>query len=155
MWLLGNKVCVGGKHQDDHAYMYHAFMHPSLSFPPLRTAFLAFCNHSEARKLFVYLSSKDEGEGGITVSATPPRQLSDKALFFLKCSHASKLSRESIGQDVVYSECSTLPLGEQKLPRYEMPLYAIYMSCIGGVFIIYKIIVHKTYKVASLLYRAS
>ena len=83
--------------------------------PPSRTAFLAFCNHSESRKLFVYLSSKDEGgEGGITVSATPPRQLSDKALFFLKCSHASKLSRESIGHNVVYSECSTLPLGEQK-----------------------------------------
>ena len=99
---------------------------PPLSPKPSRTAFLAFCNHSESRKLFVYLSSKDEGEGGITVSATPPRQLSDKALFFLKCSHASKLSRESIGQDVVYSECSTLPLGKQKLTMYTAAVKSSY-----------------------------
>ena len=99
-----------------YAHKHHLSLSLYPHLPPSRTAFLAFCNHSESRKLFVYLSSKDEGgEGGITVSATPPRQLSDKALFFLKCSHASKLSRESIGHDVVYSECSTLPLGEQKL----------------------------------------
>ena len=94
---------------------------------PLRTAFLAFCNHSEARRLFVYLSSREEagGEGGgITVSATPPRHLSDKALFFLKCSHASKLNRESIGHDVVYSECSTLPLGKLHVHTC---VYYIYM----------------------------
>ena len=42
----------------------------------------------------------------------PPQGLSDKALFFLKCSHASKLSRESMGFDVVYFECSDLPLSE-------------------------------------------
>ena len=45
------------------------------------------------------------------VSARPPRRLNDKSITFLKCSHASKLTRESIGRDVVYSECSELPLG--------------------------------------------
>ena len=127
---------MGGVHTAVHVHV-HVYvpsilnMHIStislspLCPPPSRTAFLAFCNHSESRKLFVYLSSKDEGEGGITVSATPPRQLSDKALFFLKCSHASKLSRESIGHDVVYSECSTLPLGEQKLHNYVLHLRSL------------------------------
>ena len=76
----------------------------------------------------MYLSPKDKGEGGITVSATPPRKLSDKALFFLKCSHASKLSRESIGQDVVYSECSTLPLGKQQRKRLASSLGSTFVS---------------------------
>lgn len=53
-----------------------------------------------------------EEVGQIRVSATPPQSLSDKALFFLKCGHASKLSRESMGFDVVYSECSNLPLSK-------------------------------------------
>ncbi len=83
-----------------------------------RTAFLAFCNHSESRRLFVYLIPEERSEyatewvGQIRVSATPPRHLSDKALFFLKCSHASRLHRESMGFDVVYSECSSLPLSK-------------------------------------------
>ena len=54
----------------------------------------------------------DGGVGQIRVSAKPPNYLSDKALFFLKCDHASKLNRESMGFDVVYSECSNLPLGK-------------------------------------------
>lgn len=79
---------------------------------PLRAAFLAFCNHSEARRIFIHLTSEDsEEEGQIRVDTAPPKTLSEKSLFFLKCSHASKLSRESIGQDVVYSECSRIPLG--------------------------------------------
>ena len=83
-----------------------------------RTAFLAFCNHSESRRLFVYLIPEESSEyttewvGQIRVSAMPPRQLSDKALIFLKCSHASRLHWESMGFDVVYSECSSLPLRE-------------------------------------------
>ncbi len=55
------------------------------------------------------------GEGSIRVSTHPPSQLSDKSLVFLKCSHASKLSRESIAEDVVYSECSRLPLQHMEL----------------------------------------
>ena len=51
-----------------------------------------------------------DGVGPIVVSSTPPRTLSDKALFFLKCTHVSKLSRENMGRDVIYSECSKLPL---------------------------------------------
>ena len=76
-----------------------------------RAAFLAFCNHSESRRLFVHL--EEEGEGiTMRVSARPPQRLSEKSITFLKCSHASKLTRESIGRDVVYSECSELPLGK-------------------------------------------
>lgn len=80
-----------------------------------RSALLAFCNHSESRKLYVYQISEQqnlagEGVGPIVVSSTPPKTLSDKALFFLKCTHASKLSRENMGGDVIYSECSKLPL---------------------------------------------
>lgn len=83
-----------------HAYTYTC-----------RAAFLAFCNHSESRRLFVHL--EEEGEGTIMrVSARPPQRLSEKSITFLKCSHASKLTRESIGRDVVYSECSELPLGK-------------------------------------------
>lgn len=48
----------------------------------------------------------------MVVSPNPPQRLSEKSIVFLKCSHASKLSRESIGNDVVYSECSNLPLGK-------------------------------------------
>lgn len=73
-----------------------------------RAAFLAFCNRSESRKIFIHLTT-DEGQ--IQVNTSPPKTLSDKSLFFLKCSHASKLNRESIGEDVVYSECSKIPLG--------------------------------------------
>ena len=81
--------------------------------PHGRAAFLAFCNHSESRRIFIHLtSSEDRGEGQIHVGTSPPKTLSDKSLFFLKCSHASKLSRESISEDVVYSECSKVPLGE-------------------------------------------
>lgn len=55
------------------------------------------------------------GEGTIRVTSHPPAHLSDKSLVFLKCSHASKLSRESIAEDVVYSECSKLPLQHMEL----------------------------------------
>lgn len=88
-----------------------------LLFFSSRAAFLAFCNHSESRRLFVYLLPDQsgncaEGVGQIRVSAKPPRILSDKALFFLKCGHASKLNRESMGVDVVYSECSNVPISK-------------------------------------------
>ncbi len=84
-----------------------------------RSAFLAFCNHSESRRLFVHLPGERSqdvgGEGVMRVTSDPPGQLSDKSLVFLKCSHASKLSRESIAEDVVYSECSRLPLQHMEL----------------------------------------
>ena len=78
-----------------------------LAYIQCRLAFLSFCNHSDSRRLFVYPSH----EGRVCVSATPPRRLDEKALFFLKAAHASRLSRESMQEDVVYSECSQLPLG--------------------------------------------
>ena len=55
-------------------------------------------------------SEAGEGMGPIVVSSTPPSTLSDRTLFLLKCSHASKLSSESMDRDVLYSECSKFPL---------------------------------------------
>ena len=46
----------------------------------------------------------DEGDGEvIKISSSPPSRVSDKAMVFLKCSHASKLTRENLAQDVIYS----------------------------------------------------
>ena len=52
----------------------------------------------------MHLVGTERGDGGgIQVSSTPPPHLSDKAMVFLKCSHASKLSRENLAQDVMYT----------------------------------------------------
>jgi len=83
-----------------------------------RAALLAFCNHSEARKLYVYQGlerqefSREDSTGPIVASPTPPKSLRQKALIFMKCTNASRLSRENMGGDVVYSECSKLPICE-------------------------------------------
>ena len=75
------------------------------------------------------------GGGGLHVSSFPPKSIADKALFFLKCSHASKLSKESITEDVVYSECSELPLEHLELVVREvyLPLVAVPGSLPHGV----------------------
>ena len=39
----------------------------------------------------------------IKISSSPPSHVSDKAMVFLKCSHASKLTRENLPEDVMYS----------------------------------------------------
>lgn len=71
---------------------------------PYRAAFLSFCNHSESRCLFVHLVRAEGGDGEvIQVSSSPPPHLNNKAMVFLKCSHASKLSRENLSQDVIYT----------------------------------------------------
>ena len=87
---------------------------PSIVYCIFRCNFLEFCNNSESRHLFVYMSSAD-GCGPITVSKQPPPKLSSKLLFLLKCTSSSRLIKESISQDVVYSECSELPLEHLEL----------------------------------------
>ena len=64
--------------------------------------------------------------GAITVSLVPPTSLGVKALVFLKCVNASKLSRETIGRDVVCCECSDLLLEhlEEIMTEIYMPLMA-------------------------------
>ena len=69
-----------------------------------RVTFLSFCNHSESRCIFVHVVRTDAGDGEvIKVSSSPPSRVNDKAMVFLKCSHASKLTRENLAQDVIYS----------------------------------------------------
>ena len=69
-----------------------------------RTTFLSFCNHTESRCIYVHVVSQEGGEGEvIKVSSSPPTRVNDKAMVFLKCSHASKLNRENLSQDVIYS----------------------------------------------------
>ena len=71
---------------------------------PYRAAFLSFCNHSESRCIFVHIvrAGRTDGEV-IQVSSSPPPFLDNKAMVFLKCSHSSKLSRENLAQDVMYT----------------------------------------------------
>ena len=85
-----------------------------------RSAFLDVCNNSEVRHLFIHLPS--DGLGCIKLPRLPPSELSNKALFFLKCSNASRLSKENISEDVVYSECSQLPMEQLELVVREVYL---------------------------------
>ena len=96
------------------------------------SVFLAFCNHSESRRIFIHVTG-DEDQ--IRVDSSPPRALSDKLLFFLKCSHASKLNRESIGHDVVYSECSRVPL--VSFGTIEERIASYCLLCFTAGFILY------------------
>ena len=97
-----------------------------------RSAFLNFCNSSEARQLFIHVSERG---GALHVAPSPPKSITEKALFFLKCSHASKLTKETITEDVVYTECSNLPLEHLELLVREvyLPLVAAPGSLPRGV----------------------
>lgn len=78
--------------------------HRTKSSPFYRATFLSFCNHSESRCIFVHTTTAEGRDGElIQVSSSPPPHLSNKAIVFLKCSHASKLSRENLAQDVIYT----------------------------------------------------
>ena len=125
-----------------HCYMKSSFF--------CRAAFLSFCNHSESRCIFVHLVKTEEGNGGIIqISSSPPSRLDDKAMVFLKCSHASKLNRENLAQDVMYTgineaattslaydcilliECSTSPLAHLDLVMQEVYLPLMTSSHVG------------------------
>ena len=68
------------------------------------------------------------GHGPITVSKQPPSSLSSKSLFLLKCNSSSRLTKETISQAVVYSECSELPLEHLELLIREvyLPMISTY-----------------------------
>ena len=72
--------------------------------------------------------------GAITVSLTPPTFLGVKSLVFLKCVNASKLTRETIGRDVVCCECSDLLLEhlEEIMTEIYMPLIATSANSVTG-----------------------
>ena len=92
--------------------------------------FLHFCNSGESRVLFVQLPSPDseglEDDEDPCVSLQPPKRIMEKAIMFIKCLHASKLSREEISNEVVVTECFKQPLDHLKLITREvyLPLLA-------------------------------
>ena len=94
-----------------------------------RLRFLDFCNNSETRHLFVHLpTEREEATGTCTlrVSSHPPDSIHTKALFFIKNTHASRLNKETIGNEVVCSECSEDPIEHLELVLREvyLPLLA-------------------------------
>lgn len=85
-----------------------------------RSAFLSFCNNSEIRHLFVHFPTK--GTGPLHVSPSPPDSLATKSLFFLKSSHASRLTKDTISNEVVCTECSQNPMEHLELMIREVYL---------------------------------
>ena len=93
--------------------------------------FLHFCNGGESRILFVQLPSSDsegleDDEDAPCVSLQPPKRITEKAIMFIKCLHASKLSREEISNEVIVTECFKKPLDHLELITREvyLPLLA-------------------------------
>ena len=96
-----------------------------------REVFLHFCNSGESRVLFVQLPPPDyDGqeidEDSPCVSLQPPKRILEKAILFVKCLHASKLSREDIFNEVIVTECFRQPLDHLELITREvyLPLLA-------------------------------
>uniref|UniRef100_A0A1X7UKN4 Uncharacterized protein n=1 Tax=Amphimedon queenslandica TaxID=400682 RepID=A0A1X7UKN4_AMPQE len=94
-----------------------------------RLRFLDFCNNSETRHLFVHLPTESEESTGactLRVSPHPPDSIHTKALFFIKNTHTSRLNKETIGNEVVCSECSEDPIEHLELVLREvyLPLLA-------------------------------
>ena len=92
--------------------------------------FLHFCNSGESRVLFVQLPPADteglEDDEDPCVSLQPPKRITEKAIMFIKCLHASKLSREEISSEVIVTECFKQPLNHLELITREiyLPLLA-------------------------------
>ena len=81
--------------------------------------------------LFVQLpppdyDGEDVDEDAPCVSLQPPKHILEKAILFVKCLHASKLSREDISSEVVVTECFRQPLDHLELITREvyLPLLA-------------------------------
>ena len=69
-----------------------------------KEVFLHFCNGGESRVLFVQLPPSDteglDDDDVPCVSLQPPKRITEKAIMFIKCLHASKLSREEISNEL-------------------------------------------------------
>lgn len=72
-----------------------------------RHAFLEFCNNEDVRRLFVYTIPP---KSTLVASLTPPQGVRSKAVFFLKTNQASKLTKDNIRTDVVFTDCETTAL---------------------------------------------
>ncbi|XP_056010102.1 uncharacterized protein LOC125667097 [Ostrea edulis] len=75
-----------------------------------RLAFYEFINNEDVRKLFVYSKERQ-----IVASLIPPFDLKYKSIFFLKCNAGTKLTKENIGNEVFYIDCTNIPLEHLEL----------------------------------------
>ena len=107
--------------------LHVSYVYPSHTH---REVFLHFCNSGESRVLFVQLPPADteglEDDEEPCVSLQPPKRITEKAIMFIKCLHASKLSREEISSEVIVTECFKQPLNHLELITREvyLPLLA-------------------------------
>ncbi|XP_033103095.1 dynein heavy chain 9, axonemal-like [Anneissia japonica] len=92
-----------------------------------RQIFMEFCNNEDIRRLFVYTK---EPKTTLTVSISPPLKFHGKAMFFLKTNQASKLTKDNIREDVVYTDCNTIALNQLDLLAREVYLPLL---CTDGV----------------------
>ncbi|XP_071959570.1 uncharacterized protein [Antedon mediterranea] len=92
-----------------------------------RQVFMEFCNNEDIRRLFVYCK---EPKSTLVVSLHPPIKLLGKAMFFLKTNQASKLTKDNIREDVVYTDCNAVALNQIDLLAREVYLPLL---CTDGV----------------------
>ena len=67
--------------------------------------FLDFCNNEDVRRVFV-----TNNHTYLSVSSTAPSQLGKKTMVFVKCTHATKLTKETMNRDVMCMDCGANPL---------------------------------------------
>ena len=98
---------------------------PPCKFPPFKVfkfvlnshSFLEFCNNEDVRCLFIFTK---EPKNTLEASLSPPTGLRSKAMFFLKTNQASKLTKDNIKTDVVYTDCDTTSLTQLDLLSREV-----------------------------------
>jgi dynein heavy chain len=84
-----------------------------------RHSFLEFCNNEDVRRLFIFTR---EPKNTLVASLNPPTGVRTKAVFFLKTNQASKLTKDNIKTDVVYTDCDTTALAQLDLLAREVYL---------------------------------
>ncbi|XP_069118815.1 uncharacterized protein [Argopecten irradians] len=76
-----------------------------------RLAFYEFINNEDVGRLFVFSRPSKQ----ITASLIPPHDLKYKSIFFLKCKAGTKLTKENIGNEVFFVDCTDVPLEHLEL----------------------------------------
>ena len=78
---------------------------------------MEFCNNEDVRRLFIFTR---EPKNTLVASLSPPAGLRTKAVFFLKTNQASKLTKDNVKTDVVYTDCDTTALAQLDLLAKEV-----------------------------------
>ncbi|XP_052060514.1 uncharacterized protein LOC127700861 isoform X4 [Mytilus californianus] len=76
-----------------------------------RLAFYEFINNEDVRCLYVFNRPPKQ----IVASLIPPHEMKYKSIFFLKCNAGTKLTKENIGKEVFYLDCTNIPLEHLEL----------------------------------------